>query len=392
MHKSTDLSLKGSTWGHERGFAPLLELNKSNLELFPCSVSWDIRSLKEFGDQSLIYLSNKYDLIIFDHPFIGQIAEEGLLIPLDKFLTDDFLQDQEKNSVGKSYNSYCWNSSTYALPIDVAGHVSARRPDLFAKYGLEVPETWNDVLLLAQETSHSNGSLVSIAGVSVDIWCFFVTLCANSGSDAYNDENGVISHDIGRLILEFIISLFKLSPKECSDWNPIGVLDHMSETDSIIYCPALFGYSNYARNGFRKSLVEFGSLATAGFGSIGGILGGAGIGVSSKTKFPKEAIEVAKILSSPEIQTGLYSQYGGQPAHKNAWISTEVNLATNKFFENTLETLENSYLRPRFPGFVDVQTFSSEVLWKTVHGQLSISQALSELDNIYISALKRLTP
>ena len=34
--------------------------------------------------------------------------------------------------------------------------------------------------------------------------------------------------------------------------DPIGISDRMSSTDEIVYVPLMFGYSNYARAGFRQ--------------------------------------------------------------------------------------------------------------------------------------------
>ena len=163
----------------------------------------------------------------------------------------------------------------------------------------------------------------------------------------------------------------------------------MSSQDDFIYCPALFGYSNYSKSNFRRSKITFGPLPDAGNGSVGGILGGAGIGVSAKTRYPKEAIKIAEILSSADIQKSLYVEFGGQPGHKGAWTDKTNNLNTSNFYLNTLGTLQESYLRPRIPGFVGVQTNSSDIIWKTINNQLTFSEALQALDKIYLDACNR---
>lgn len=386
MENTIDLELLGSTWGHERGYGPLIGLNQKHRELFPASVKWDIRSLEAFGDHSLEDLTNNFDLVIFDHPFIGEAAEKKLLLPLNEYLDPKFLQDLSTNSIGNSYNSYVWKDDLFALPIDVAGHVSARRLDLFEKFGLSAPKSWEDVLDLAKETSYSKGSMVAIPGFSVDLWCLFITISANSGIFPYSERGKFVPHEIGEKILSFIKELSDLSPLDSKSWNPIETLDAMSSRDEFIYCPALFGYSNYSKSNFRKSKIIFGPLPDAGSGSVGGILGGAGIGVSAKTRYPKEAIKIAEILSSSDIQKGLYVEFGGQPGHKGAWTDKTNNLNTSNFYLNTLETLQKSYLRPRIPGFVGVQTKSSEVIWKTINNQIAISEALQTLDRIYLDA------
>ena len=386
MQGTTGNQLTGSTWGHERGFGPLLALNELHQELFPCPVNWNIRSLKEFGDHSMFNLTDNYDLVVFDHPFIGEIAKNGLMLPLNEYLGKDYLEDQKLNSIGNAYSSYVWDGNIYALPIDVAGHVSARRMDLFEKYGLSIPSNWDEVMALAENTKYSKGSLVAIPGFSVDLWCFFVTLLANKGFNPYSNATTFVAGDQGAESLEYIKKLAKLSPSDSKYWNPIQTLDAMSTQEEFLYCPALFGYSNYSQLGFRKHLISFGELAGGSNGSSGGILGGAGIGVSAKTKNPTEAAKVVEILSSAKIQAGLYVQHGGQPGHRGAWKEDKNNSLTNNFYRDTLSTLDKSYLRPRFSGFVNVQTLSSDVIWDYVNGSIGAKETINSLNSIYAQA------
>jgi multiple sugar transport system substrate-binding protein len=381
-------SLAGSTWGHPRGFGPLIALSEENPDLFSARVKWDIRTLQQFADHSFEDLSSKYDLIVFDHPFIGEAAQSNYLLPLNHLLDADYIYDQKINSVGKSFESYSWNNNLYALPIDVAGHVSARRADLFTSLKIDEPKTWTEVLALANRMASTKGPRVAVPGIGVDIWCLFMTLCANQGVMPYETKKYTVPVDVGMQVLKTISQLIELSPEDARHWNPIDLLDTMSEGDDVLYCPALFGYSNYSIDGFRNALVSFGSLPSAGFGPSGGILGGAGIGVSTNSRFPIEAAQIAGVLASPEIQRTLYATNGGQPGHRSAWISPEINTLAHGFYANTLDTLDRSFLRRRFPGFIHVQSDSGKVLAKTIYGQISFTSALKEIDEIYLTHLK----
>jgi multiple sugar transport system substrate-binding protein len=375
--------LTGSTWGHKRGYGPLIAMSEKNADLFPADVKWDVRTLQQFADQSFEDLADRFDLIVFDHPFIGEVAEKGYLIPLNTFLDDSYLKDQQNNSVGKSQQSYVWNNQTYALAVDVAGHVSARRSDIFAKLNIPLPPTWADVLELAERQHKANAPRVATPSIPVDIWCIFMTICANQGVNPYQDQKVVVDRKLGIKVMTLIARMLEYSPAAARDWNPIKLLDTMSNSEEVLYCPALFGYSNYATDGFAKSLVTFGELPDAGFGSSGGILGGAGIGVSTRSKYPMEAAQIAKILSSAEIQRTLYVKEGGQPGHRTAWTSPEINLSAHDFYSNTLATLDASYLRPRFPGFVQIQSESAEVISQGIYGEISFSEALDQADALY---------
>jgi multiple sugar transport system substrate-binding protein len=382
------LVLTGNTWGHPRGYAPLITLNDEHPELFAVSVKWDIRTLQQFADHSFDHLASKYDLIVFDHPFIGEISKQKYLLPLDDLIEPEFLADQKKNSVGKSYESYIWNGSIYALPIDTAGHVSAFRKDLFEKIGEEFPKTWDQVLSLAKKQSSNGGPKVAFPFIPVDIWCLFMTLCANKGFPPFASSTEIVNRSVGTEIINFIIELFHNSPKESKDWNPIKTLDAMSDSDDVLCCPALFGYSNYSMSGFRKHLVNFGTIPSSGNGGIGGILGGAGIGISVNCKHPKTAAQIIKVLASPKIQQTLYASTGGQSGHRSAWISPELNILTHNFYKDTLQDLDDSYLRPRFPGFINIQTQTANIMAEAVYGQKSVNDVLDEVDAIYVKYLE----
>jgi hypothetical protein len=51
--------------------------------------------------------------------------------------------------------------------------------------------------------------------------------------------------------------------------------------------------------------------------------------------------------------------------------------------------MDNSYLRPRFAGFVEVQTDSGDVLAEAVYGKISPEKAIQGINQIYQDKLKK---
>lgn len=167
----------------------------------------------------------------------------------------------------------------------------------------------------------------------------------------------------------------------------------MSTTDEIAFCPLGFGYSNYARAGYRKSLVQFTDIPISGRGGLAGsVLGGAGLAISTQCKGLSAAVEYATWVASGECQRTLYVQSGGQPGNRNAWIDPEVNSITNHFFEATLPTLEQAYVRPRFPGFVEFQTEASLLISDFLHGKHGSTTSLRLVDECYRGWASRRSP
>jgi len=113
--------IKGITWGHSRGISPLLAFSQRFSELNPgVEVQWTKRSLQEFADFPIEKLTEQYDLLIIDHPWVGCAAATNCVLPLEGYLSKEYLQDQLDNSVGQSHQSYNYNGHQWALAIDAA--------------------------------------------------------------------------------------------------------------------------------------------------------------------------------------------------------------------------------------------------------------------------------
>ncbi|HEX5498583.1 MAG TPA: extracellular solute-binding protein [Thermomicrobiales bacterium] len=363
------IALRGISWDHPRGHDPMVATAAAYMARHPdIRIEWATRSLKDFGDYPVDRLAEAYDLILVDHPFIGTAAKLGCLLPVDAHLDAAFLADQAANSVGPSHGSYVYDGHQWALAIDAAGQVSAIRPDLLAATDATAPRTWSDVLALAERTRASGRPRVAIPLVPTDaVMCLF-TLCASAGEPPFAQDGRVVGRATGRHALEMLRRLAAMAHPESLTWNPIRALDRMSVTDEIAYIPLLFGYSNYARPGFRPNLVHFTDIPRAADGlPRGGVLGGVGLAVSAATKQADAAFDYARFVAEPLTQRTTFFTAGGQPGHRQAWLDPQVYAAASDFFRGTLATLDLAYLRPRFPGYPRFQEQAGE----TVHAFLA---------------------
>ena len=130
--------LKGITWAHSRGFTPLMAYAQRFGELNPdVEVKWQKRTLQQFADFPVEKLAEKYDLLIIDHPWVGCAAATEYVLPLEEYLSKEFLDGQVQNTVGGSHLSYNYNCHQWALAIDAAVPAASYRADLFEKNGRE---------------------------------------------------------------------------------------------------------------------------------------------------------------------------------------------------------------------------------------------------------------
>jgi multiple sugar transport system substrate-binding protein len=378
------IELRGVSWDHPRGHDCMVATAEAYAAANPgVRIAWEPRSLQAFADEPVERLARRYDLLVIDHPFVGFAAAVGCLLPLDERIGAAYLDDQAANSVGPSHRSYHYGGHQWALATDAAGHVAAYRPDLVEAIG-GVPRTWDDVLRLAAARRGQPTARIALPLIPVDALMSFCSLCAAHGEGPFAGPDRVVGRPLGRHALETLRALREACHPASLRRNPPRLLDLMGTTDEIAFVPLLFGYSNYARPGFRPKLIRFGPVpVAAGHPPGGGILGGAGLAVSATTAHPAVAADYAAYVGSAEVQRGVYFAAGGQPGHRAAWLDGAVNAAASDFFRDTLDTLDRAYLRPRYDGFLAVQERAGELIhaWLTEGGRPD--PLLDALDALY---------
>jgi multiple sugar transport system substrate-binding protein len=344
------IELKGITWNHTRGVVPVVAAAQRFEELHPgVRITWEKRSLQEFADQPLAELGARYDLLVIDHPWAGFAAGSGVLMAMEDVVSPAFLADQAANSVGPSYESYRYDDRQWALPIDAATPVASWRPDLLAQASETVPRTWEDVLDLTRR------GLVIMPGIPQDTIMNFYMFCELPGSDLFAGEEVVVSDEVGVTALERMRQLASLMPREIFDWNPIAVYEAMTRGDDYAYCPWAYGYSNYAREGYARTVLHFGDVVSLDGVPLRTTLGGTGLAVSSACEHLDLAGAYAELVAGREYQRTQFVENGGQPGHRAAWTDPENDRRTHDYFSNTLPCLDRAYLRPRYPGSLAFQ-------------------------------------
>jgi multiple sugar transport system substrate-binding protein len=349
--------INGIAWDHPRGFDPMVATAKEFANRYPeVEILWDKRPLQAFADRPIENMAFEYDLMVIDHPHVGEASRKNLLLELDSFNEfKDKIDILSKNSVGLSYQSYNFNNHQYALAIDAATPVAAFKVGTLD----ELPFTFEQVLSLAEK------SLVIWPIKPVDAISCFNTIAANIGHAINSTEHEFIDRGIGITVLQMMKKLSNLVPKDCLEMNPINALDYMSSNNDKIYCPLLYGYSNYSRKNFRDGLIKFTNIPSFDENinnCKGAQIGGTGLAISKKTKNIEIALEYVFWVASEECQKDSYYYSGGQPAHIKAWKDENINNDCNNFFINTLETLENSWLRPRFDGYMYFQDIAGTII------------------------------
>ncbi|MGN7736220.1 extracellular solute-binding protein [Ensifer sp. 22564] len=368
-------TLKGMTWSHPRGYDPMIACSRLWQERTGVTVEWEKRSLQDFETYPVEELARAYDLIVIDHPHVGQITKEKCLAPLDVEGREAERKALADASVGRSYPSYTWQGRQWAFPIDAATQVQGWRPDQ-----AERAADWSEILVMARQ-----GKVALPMRPPHSLMCFY-TLTANLGHACRSDGVGqLIATDGGTEAFELLRELTDLIDPACFSMDPIAVLEAMSEPVSTVVCaPLIYGYVNYAIPGFRASLVKFGDIPVSGRnGPSGSALGGTGIAVSAFSSAADAAIDFAYFVASGEVQRGPYASGGGQPGHAAAWDDDAVNAATSDFYRATRKTLETAWVRPRHDGYMAFQQAGSDRINDGLLRKDSARKVVDDLNRLF---------
>lgn len=343
------------TWDHPRGYDPLAACAALWRERTGVEIDWDRRSLQDFEDYPVDRLAEAYDLIVIDHPHVGQVAQSGCLEALDGDpARADALAALAAGSVGGSFESYQWGGRQWALPIDAAAQVQAFRPDL-APAPLR---TWDEVMDWARA-----GRVLCPLRPPHSLMSLY-TLCGQLGASPGPTAAGLFDPAVGAQAYARLAGLAALIEPACFDMDPIAVSERLARPSSpAVFAPLIYGYVSYAVPGFRPARLAFADIPEVeGRGPVGSALGGTGVAVSARSRAREAACDFAFWVAGAEVQAGLYARSGGQPAHARAWGDEAVNAAAPDFYRATRPTMDRAWVRPRRDGYMRFQGAASERL------------------------------
>lgn len=345
------------TWDHPRGYNALAAaaagLDEARDGL---SIAWDKQPLEGFEAHPIADLCARYDLIVLDHPHVGEAVAERGLIPLEDLFTAEDIAGWQRDSIGPSLASYRFADRHWALPLDAATQVMACRAD---RMDGPVPVTWAEVASLSGRAPVA----LSLAGPHACLT--FLSMAAAFGDPpAVADPDRLVSAEVGTQVLDLMATLAGRMPAAVRGLNPIGLLGHMARTDAVALCPLVYGYVNYAAPArMEDKPVTFADAprATAD-GRPGSTLGGTGIGVSVRCEVTPALLGHLRWLLGAEAQRTFIPAHDGQPSRRDAWADAAVNARWGGFYRNTAATLEAAYVRPRHAGYIAFQAEAAAMI------------------------------
>lgn len=363
-------------WQHRRAIDPLLSASAAYERVHPdMRIVWEARPLHGFEFTSVAELARAHDLIVLDHPFMGEVAESRCVLPLDRVvpLSDaDFL--------GPSLATYRYDEAIWALPVDAACQTAAYRPDLLARLGGEIPRSVPEAFELGDRAQRA-GLRLAMAFAGVHALMTLFTLSAALGRPCESREAAPFADpDTARESLALMRRILSYCPPEALDWSSIALHDAMMARGDLVYCPAVYCYLTYAEADMAYPL-RFADLPAMEPGGEprGSTIGGAGIALSAHSPVGDAAIGFLRFLAEAETQR-LFASHHGQPARVEAWRDPEADSRFGGAFSAVRRTMELSWIRPRWPGYLALQAEGGRLIEAHLRRQIDERETIDRLN------------
>jgi len=347
MQKAIE-TISGLTWDHPRGFNALNEAARLHGSDQPL-IRWHKQPLEGFESAPISSLAAKYDLVVLDHPHVGEAVAENCLIPIDELFAADHIDAWRAQTIGPALSSYHFDGNLWALPLDVATQLVVRRADVFGF----APAEWDEVTEMAARRPVA----LSVAGPHA-----ILSLFSLAGSWGFvPGEDAMLPDSIIARALELMAQWYERRPKGSEMLNPIAMSEIMAASDDIALVPLMFGYVNYARPVAPGKPLAFSDTPRQDDG-YGGILGGTGVGFSRRKSPGDDILDHVVWLMDEDTQTRFMPHHDGQPSARAAWEDEQVNADWGGFYEAAADTARSALLRPRFDGYVAFQAAASATI------------------------------
>ncbi|MEV7980446.1 sugar ABC transporter substrate-binding protein [Streptomyces sp. NPDC086519] len=269
-----------------------------------------------------IRAGNAPDLALVENTSLPRMIVAGA--PLD---ITDYVSDVRKNYSRGSWAQTTFSGRTYGLPQDVGPMALVYRKDVFDKYGIKAPLTWEDYRKAAAEIKARNPKL-TMASLSTDGWGWYAAVAAQAGDDWWSVHGDKWTVDIdganSRKVMDFFQGMFKdgliaADPILTPTYNQQLNNGTMLSWPSAAWAPGVI-YGVAPKTAGKWALAPLprwnANDPTVSF------QGGSSVVVTSKSKHPKEAAEFAKWLNAGDkgaklilnVQNGYPAALSGQEA------------------------------------------------------------------------------
>lgn len=324
-----------------------------------------------------------YDLVMMDDTWSPEFIANGWLKPLPATLAD---ADMVASTVALGRAA---SGGLYALPVVGNVEMFAYRRDLLAKYKLQPPRNWDEVLKIAQVAggADANVSGVVFRGTKGNpVVTGFLPILWAYGGDVI-DQGGKVTIDSPQALaaLKMFVALKAYAPKDVAVYGAAEVRDALQKGAAVqalevwpAWIPAL--------DDPKQSRVVGEVALQAPPGQVKGpspMLGIWQMAIPKDAPHAPLAQEFLTYLTARDTQTRL-AVMGIPPTRKSVFEDPAL-VQQFRWYPDQLKALEAGRARPRVKDWQQIESILGDALQLVLTGQLAPDAAL-------LQAAQKITP
>jgi multiple sugar transport system substrate-binding protein len=314
-------------------------------------------ALHDLLSQKLKNRDPSVDVFFMDVVWPAEFAAAGWAAPLD----DRFSEEERDRFLKGTIRANTWQGRVYGVPAFIDAGMLYYRKDLLERYGLPVPETWNQLAEQARTIlAGERETMPNLVGYTGQFKQYEGIVC---------DMLEFVSSNGGRLVDETASRSTLREPRtlEAVRWvreeligslAPRGVLTYQEPESLSVFVqghavfhrnwPYAWEVANNAQRSRVVGQVGIAPLPHFAGGESASALGGWQYGISPYSRHPDEAWSFVRFMTSPEMQRYFAIDASLAPTRTALYEDAEV-LARNPQFADQARAFRRAVPRPVTP-------------------------------------------
>lgn len=333
-----------------------------------------------------------YDVVLIDDPNITQFQKVGWLSNLNDLgakADSDFIGSALK--LGKY--PYKDDSPLFALPF--AGNVElfAYRTDLYEKYGLGEPETWDDVLEAVKVIDKNEADIDGVVfrgskgnpivtGFLPIFWSFGATILDDSGNVTVNSPAALNA-------LNFFLEMASYAPEGVAMYQSAQVKDAIYSGKAANVTEVWPGWINKLEDPKESSVV--GKVKVIKHpGQVeksSPMIGVWMIAIPEASKNKAAALDFIQYATSEEVQYDMAMEFGNPPTRAKVYASSDLAVKY-PWYPAQLDALNNGVARTRTTKWKEIEAQLGTALQFALIGEMTAQEALDSAEKGIMEVLK----
>lgn len=345
----------------------------------------DIKIVREIGPhsstafhdmltQKLKNKSKDVDVFLMDVIWPPEFASAGWAMKLDEL----FPEKERKEFLESTILANTYKGHIYGMPLFIDSGLLYYRKDLLEKYGYAPPETWPELVKMAEhimkeESRHGNtiygysGQFKQYEGLVCDMMEFILSnrgfiLDPNTGKPGLTDAKTL---EAIAFVRDQIIG--RIAPRGVLTYQESESLALFTQGKAVFHrnWPYAWKISNDPDKSRIAGRVGIARLPYFPGGRSFSTLGGWQVGISAYTDKRDAAWTFARYLSSEQVQKLIAINAGKAPTRKNLYSDPDV-LEANPQFKYMKDVFLTSYPRPRTPLYPSISNILQRFFSKAI--------------------------